>query len=32
MIKYGHNIEVELKEDLERMDVYEEIYNKNKNN
>lgn len=30
MVKYGQNTEIELKENLGRMDVYEEIYDKNK--
>lgn len=30
MVKYGQNTEIELKENLGRMDVYEEIYHKNK--
>ena len=30
MVKYGQNTEIELKENFGRMDIYEEIYNKNK--
>ena len=30
MVKCGQNTEIELKENFGRMDIYEEIYDKNK--